>query len=220
MSTPYHENINKAVFDLIPKSALKIVDVGCMNGILAREFKKISPNSNWIGIEINSEYAERARHHMDTVIVGNIENEDFEFLDEIKDADCFVFADVLEHLYNPWGVIKKIRNMMKETAVVVACVPNAQNYSVIGRLLSGEFFYEDIGLMDRTHIRWFTRRTFFDLFEQHGYSINEGLFVTDSLPDQTFLGCLKTSAEIYSKKQVHDVDFTATQFAVRAIPIG
>ena len=87
-STPYHENFNKVVLDLIPKSALKIVDFGCMNGTLGREFKKIVPDSFWIGIEINSDYAELARNHLNKVIVGDIESENFQYLEEIRDADC------------------------------------------------------------------------------------------------------------------------------------
>ena len=217
-STPYHENFNNVVLDLIPKTALKIVDIGCMNGILGREFKKIVPDSFWIGIEINSEYAELARNHLNKVIVDNIESENFQYSDEIRDADCFVFADVLEHLYKPWDVIEKIRGIMKETAVVIACIPNAQNFSVIGRLLSGEFVYEDQGLMDRTHIRWFTRRTFLDLFERAGFRIETCMYMSNSIPDPMYINSLKTAALSYNQTQIEDTDFTTYQWVIRAIP--
>jgi len=218
-STPYHEYVNNTILDLIPKTALKIVDIGCMNGILGREFKKIVPDSYWVGIEINSEYAELSRTHLNEVFVDDIESENFQYLEKIRDADCFVFADVLEHLYKPWDVIEKIRSIMKDTAVIVACVPNAQNFSVIGRLLSGEFFYEDTDMMDRTHIRWFTRRTFLDLFEKTGFKIDQCFRRKYDVPvDPMYIKSLKTAALSYNQTHVEDIDFTTHQWVIRAIP--
>lgn len=106
---------------------------------------------------------------------GRIEQlEDREFL-ELFPSDCWIFADVLEHLYDPWQVLRRIRSQLAESGQVIACIPNAQHWGVQARLNAGLFRYEDMGLMDRTHIRWFTRTTMIDLFQSTGFKIVEGM---------------------------------------------
>ncbi|MFT0171853.1 class I SAM-dependent methyltransferase [Paraburkholderia mimosarum] len=151
-----------------------MVEVGCSSGALAREYKKLNPAAHYTGTEIVPAYAEMARAHCDRVLDVNIEKLPAEQFRTDFDADCWIFGDVLEHLYDPWALLKKIRGSMDRGGCVVACIPNAQHWSLQARVSIGDFRYQDSGLFDRTHIRWFTRVTMLELFRDAGFVVDAG----------------------------------------------
>jgi SAM-dependent methyltransferase len=172
--TPATDVHNADLLDLIPQSANKLVEVGCSTGALARAYKAKNPKSKYIGIEVEPSYAEQARAFCDTCVVGNIEEFESDFWKAQGDTDCWIFGDVLEHLKDPWLTLEHIRQVIPRDGCVVACIPNAQHWSLQVRLSVGDFRYEDSGLLDRTHLRWFTRQTMIELFQQTGFQITEG----------------------------------------------
>jgi len=163
--TPLHEQHNPDLLKLIPIQSKKIIEIGCSSGALARELKKISSNCYWLGIEINSTYAELAKRHCDESMVLNIENAPENFWEETKNTDCWIFGDTLEHLKDPWSILKLIRANISKTGSVVACIPNAQHWFMQAKLNIGDFRYEKSGLLDKTHICWFTRQTIIEMFD-------------------------------------------------------
>lgn len=172
--TPMHDKHNPDLLSIIPPQASSIIEIGCSSGALAREFKKMSPHSTWLGVEINPEYAAFARQFCDETLVANIEECDFDFYRSQQNRDCWIFGDTLEHLKDPWAVIGNIRKVIPEHGCIAACVPNAQHWSVVVRLATGQFRYESSGLLDRTHLRWFTRATLIELFQSQGFKIIAG----------------------------------------------
>jgi 2-polyprenyl-3-methyl-5-hydroxy-6-metoxy-1,4-benzoquinol methylase len=172
--TPIHEGHNPDLLRLIPAASANLIEVGCSSGALAREFKKINPASAYFGIDIDEKYIEQARRYCDIARVMNIEEADEDFFDANKVCDCWIFGDTLEHLQDPWAVLKKIRTVIPKHGSVVACIPNAQHWSVQVRLSVGDFRYEDQGLFDRTHLRWFTRQTIVEMFVGCGFKVAEG----------------------------------------------
>jgi tRNA(1-methyladenosine) methyltransferase and related methyltransferases len=172
--TPIHDNFNAELLALIPRDALRIIEVGCSSGALARQYRKLNRDCEYIGLEIDADYAQVARAHCSKVVVANVEQMADSAFRSLLPADCWIFGDVLEHLYDPWGVLQRIRTSLPPHGSVVACIPNAQHWSVQLRLNNGDFRYEDLGLLDRTHIRWFTNRTVGELFRSTGYEIVEG----------------------------------------------
>jgi 2-polyprenyl-3-methyl-5-hydroxy-6-metoxy-1,4-benzoquinol methylase len=172
--TPVHNNFNAEMLALVPKDAACIVEVGCSSGALAREYRKTNPSCEYIGIEVDADYAQLARAHCSKVLVGNIEQMTDSEFQSLSHSDCWIFGDVLEHLYDPWSLLRRIQVSMKPHTCIVACIPNAQHWSIQWRLNVGEFRYEDMGLLDRTHIRWFTRKTIGELFESTGFTVVEG----------------------------------------------
>lgn len=171
--TPLNDGYNVDILNLMPKHSARIVEVGCGNGMLAKAYRESNENCDYIGIEITEEYAEMAKTFCQRAICGNIETmDDADFL-ELFPADCFIFGDCLEHLYDPWAVLRRIRKHMLGQNCIIASIPNAQHWSIQVALNLGLFVYKDHGLMDRTHIRWFTRLTMIDLFESTGYKIVE-----------------------------------------------
>lgn len=116
-------------------------------------------------------YADLAARHCSRVIVADLDRISDAELDSLAPANCWVFGDVIEHLGDPWRLLARVRPRLASGGCVVACVPNMQHWSVIARLASGELFYEDQGLLDRTHLRWFTRTTVMALFQDAGYRV-------------------------------------------------
>ncbi|APW41602.1 bifunctional glycosyltransferase/class I SAM-dependent methyltransferase [Rhodoferax saidenbachensis] len=163
---------NRDLLSCIPANAKKIIEVGCNTGALARAYRSTNPLCRYLGIEINAAALSEARAHCDFVWDLNIEQVADEFLEAERDCDCWIFGDVLEHLIDPWAVLERIRKVMPEHAVLLACIPNVQHWSVQARISVGNFVYEPYGLLDKTHLRWFTRKTITQMFEGAGYRIN------------------------------------------------
>lgn len=171
--TPLHDVSNPDLLALIPRDARRIVEIGCSSGALARDYKSINPHCFYIGCDIDAGYIEAAGRYCDSVEVVDIDVASGEFFQACSRADVWVFGDALEHLKDPWSVLARVHASMEDGGVVVACIPNAQHWSVLIRLAVGEFRYEDSGLLDRTHLRWFTRKTIADLFLGSGFRIEE-----------------------------------------------
>jgi SAM-dependent methyltransferase len=85
--------------------------------------------------------------------------------------ECIVFADVLEHMVDPWDAVRRARAMLAPGGVLVVSIPNISHASILRGLKRGRFDYADYGILDRTHLRFFTRATAVDLVEQGGFEI-------------------------------------------------
>ena len=172
-NTPMHEGVNEDLLGLVPGGVERVVEVGCSSGAMGAAFLSRNPDCEYIGIEVVPEYAEAARARVSEVVVADIERMEDRAFEILHPTDCWIFGDVLEHLYDPWKTLRRVRASLSENGCVVACIPNAQHWSVQGRLNTGIFRYEDAGLLDRTHIRWFTRKTIIELFTSSGFEIEE-----------------------------------------------
>lgn len=173
--TPIHDNFNPDILRFMPRDLKRIVEVGSSSGALARTYRNANPDCEYIGIEIDPGYAEISRRFCTDVIFGNIESMGDEAFAKLFPSDCWIFGDALEHLYDPWALLRRIRRHLPDTSQIIACIPDAQHWSLQVLLNNGQFRYQDQGLLDRTHIRWFTRTTIVELFESTGYKIVEGL---------------------------------------------
>ena len=169
--TPAHEHHNPDLLALVPASAKRLIEVGASSGALAREFKSLSPLCHYVGVEVDASYCELAKRHCDESLLLDIEQADQAFWQRYADRDCWIFGDTLEHMRDPWRVLSNIRAVMPASASVVACIPNVQHWSMQARLSAGDFRYQDSGLMDKTHIRWFTRQTIIELFSGAGFEV-------------------------------------------------
>ncbi len=169
--TPVHHQSNPDLLAVMPITARQIVEVGCSSGALARDYKRLNPNCHYTGCDIDASYVDMAKQHCDQVLVANIDEVELSFYDALKGSDLWVFGDTLEHMKDPWAVLRQVRQSMGQGGQVVACIPNAQHWSIQAKLATGAFWYEDSGLLDRTHLRWFTRTTIPHLFEQAGFEL-------------------------------------------------
>jgi SAM-dependent methyltransferase len=169
--TPAHDQANPDLLALLPVVE-RLVEVGCSTGALARAYRSRHPTAHWLGIEIEPSYAQAARQHCQMVLVGDVEQMlEQEPAPQTLQADCWIFGDSLEHLRDPWRVLRRVHSLLPPGGSVCACIPNAQHWSVQARLCLGQFVYEESGLLDRTHLRWFTPTTSVSLLEESGFRI-------------------------------------------------
>ncbi|MFO0915198.1 MAG: glycosyltransferase [Pirellulales bacterium] len=164
----YFGHVREELLDKIPESARVVLDVGCGMGRLGEAIKKRQPCLVW-GIELNSAAAQAARARLDRVWTGDIEQLEVEF--QPNTVDVVVFGDVLEHLRDPLHVLRRARTWLKPGGIVVASVPNVAHHSVIRSLLAGNWTYESAGLLDETHVKFFTRREIRKLFFRGGFDL-------------------------------------------------
>lgn len=216
--TPAHEIHNPDLLALIPIESKKIIEIGCSSGALAREFKLISPSSDWVGIETDKSYLELSKRYCDKSLLLNIEQASENFWKEFSDRDCWVFGDVLEHLIDPWEILKKISRIIPQSGVVVACIPNMQHWSIIARLGVGDLRYENFGLLDKTHLRWFTRQTIIEMFDQSGFKIDTHIpRIFNEVNRELFLPIIEQIAK-FSNVDPHIAisDSLSLQYVIRA----
>ena len=147
-----------------------MLEFGCATGYMSHVFA--SRGCRVIGVELDPEAAGEAEAYCERVIVGDAETLDFDEQLGDKLFDAVVFADVLEHLRDPTAMLRRVRPFIAEGGAVVASIPNVAHISVRLALLSGEFRYRDLGLLDDTHLRFFTRSSIVDLFESAGFVIS------------------------------------------------
>lgn len=159
--------------DMMPLYAKRIIDIGCGPGNNAKEFLTRTNPEYYLGVEILPEDAERARQYCSECIVGDIEKFDEEQWSKLVNYDLWVFGDVLEHLYDPWRLLQKVRTSIAAGGEIICCIPNVQHWSLQCRLSIGDWRYDEKGLLDRTHIRFFTRQTIIEMLHDAGFEITE-----------------------------------------------
>jgi spore maturation protein CgeB/Tfp pilus assembly protein PilF/cyclopropane fatty-acyl-phospholipid synthase-like methyltransferase len=166
----YYKNIRHDLIPLVPEDANCILEVGCAEGMTGNELKK-RPNVFVAGIENNKAAAEMARKVLDDVIVGDIESMDIPYSPSA--FDCIIFADVLEHLVNPLDVLKKMSKLLNNNGTVIISIPNVQFYGVVHQLVEGSWTYQKEGILDETHLRFFTFKEIEKLVKEAGLSIQK-----------------------------------------------
>jgi SAM-dependent methyltransferase len=220
-NTPVHDHVNHDLLGLVPPGVERVVEVGCSSGAMGAAFLASNPACEYIGIEVTPEYAEIASERCSEVVVADIERMEDRAFEILFPTDCWIFGDVLEHLYDPWKTLRRLRASLSDRGCVVACIPNAQHWTLQGKLNIGEFRYEDAGLLDRTHIRWFTRKTIIELFDSSGYQIEEmGGRVFDEGPGRAqVMPSIRALATVLGHDaDVAEQDAMPLQYLVRARP--
>jgi 2-polyprenyl-3-methyl-5-hydroxy-6-metoxy-1,4-benzoquinol methylase len=154
--------------------ATRVLEFGCATGYMS-EVLKTRLGCTVVGVEIDRDAAALAEQHAERVIVGDAEKIDYAAELAGEEFDVVLFADVLEHLKEPADVLRRVRPFVAENGVVVASIPNIAHASVRLALLAGEFRYREWGLLDDTHLRFFTRASIQDLFEETGYVVTHWL---------------------------------------------
>jgi len=159
------------IANLIPRDSKKILDIGCCVGTLGESIKQRN-EAEVIGVEIDVEMAKIAKERLDRVIVGDIEGIDLGDYLSLDYFDCIIFADILEHLKDPWSVLRKSVKFLADEGIIVASIPNVRHYTTILNLaFKGYWPYRERGIHDRTHLRFFTLKNIKEMFQSAGLKI-------------------------------------------------
>jgi 2-polyprenyl-3-methyl-5-hydroxy-6-metoxy-1,4-benzoquinol methylase len=169
------EYFGEARFDFVGRLPVRpdasILELGCGAGATGASALSEHKCARYVGIELDERAAELARGRLSEVFVGNVERLKLPFAEQSFDA--LIMSEVLEHLLDPWTTVRDLAGFLKPGGLVMASVPNISHHRIVRDLLKGRFELRDFGIMDRTHLRWFTPQSFTGLFEQAGIQVDE-----------------------------------------------
>jgi 2-polyprenyl-3-methyl-5-hydroxy-6-metoxy-1,4-benzoquinol methylase len=146
----------------------RILECGCATGFLSRHL--VERGCTVTGVEVDADAAGKARQWCKNVVVADLNRQDWaEGL--ARDYDTILFGDVLEHLMDPESVLRKASELLAPGGRVIICLPNIAHWTIRASLLMGRFEYTPTGILDVTHLRFFTPKTARKLIEEAGYQV-------------------------------------------------
>ncbi|MDQ6746129.1 MAG: class I SAM-dependent methyltransferase [Actinomycetota bacterium] len=169
--TAAYENDRPEVQALVPRHARRILDLGCSSGALGAALKS-RQGAEVVGIELDPVYAARAAQRLDRVMATDLEELEAAPAD-LGRFDCLIAADVLEHLRDPWRVLRIMTRILEPGGAAVLSLPNVRYWETFAALgLKGVWPVADEGIFDRTHLRWFTSLDAVTLIHQAGLEVS------------------------------------------------
>jgi SAM-dependent methyltransferase len=167
VSNNYYDGLNLKLLAAIPPDAKRVLELGCANGRLGQRFKESHPHTEWWGVDLSAEAAATAAPHLDRVFTLDLDSADLSVLG--RGFDVIVIGDLLEHLRRPQAVLEALYDLSATGAQIVCCLPNMAHVSVIERLIAGDISYDPVGLLDQTHVRFFSPGSAFKTFLDAGW---------------------------------------------------
>lgn len=168
--------LNEAVLSFVPRCAVRILDVGCGSGVFGERLRQ-ERERYVVGITYSAQEAELAAKRLSQVYCADLTDFDFGPLGKV---DCVILSHVLEHLYFPAELLERLKSVLGSESVIVVALPNVVYWKQRIRFLIGQWRYQDWGVLDRTHFRFFDKRSSAELLEDAGYEIirrkNDGPF--------------------------------------------
>lgn len=163
----YYDGLNLKLLSAIPDDAKRVLELGCANGRLGRRYKELHPGVHWLGVELNPSAAADASRVLDKVVTLDLDQADLSSVG--RDFDVIVIGDLLEHLKSPEATLSALYDLSAPNATIVCCLPNMAHLSVIERMVSGDISYDQMGLLDQTHTRFFSAGSAFKTFLDNGW---------------------------------------------------
>lgn len=171
-STNYFRLVRKDITPLLPAHAERVLEIGCGTGATLAWLKN-EGRADWVGgIELNPAAAALARPRLNLLLEGDVDRQ----IEQLppQSIDLILCLDVLEHLVDPWQTLQRIESRLRPGGQLIVSLPNIRHYSVLlPLLLRGRWHYEPAGIMDRTHLRFFSRQTAVELLQQAGLPVSQ-----------------------------------------------
>jgi SAM-dependent methyltransferase len=161
------DGLNLKLLDAIPAMAQRVLELGCGDGRLGRRFKELHRATHWCGVDFTSEAVQQSSAHLDHVVQMDLDHIDLSRLP--GPFDVIVIGDLLEHLRQPLRLLEGLHDLATADAQIVCCLPNMAHLSVIERLVAGDISYDPVGLLDDTHVRFFSPSSAFKTFLDGGW---------------------------------------------------
>lgn len=166
----YYAQLRTPMLSLVKRTPERVLEIGCAAG-QTLEYLKQKGAKYTVGVEYSEEVAKLARTRgLNSVIPGSIEDPKIDFSQE--PFDLILAGHVLEHLTDPWKIVRRIHTWLRPGGQFVGAIPNVRHHSVVFPLLfAGRWEYQESGVMDWTHVRFFTRSGIVQLLEQAGFEV-------------------------------------------------
>jgi 2-polyprenyl-3-methyl-5-hydroxy-6-metoxy-1,4-benzoquinol methylase len=199
----------------------RVADIGCGPGNIARLLQE--RGCSVVGVDANAEALFAAKPFCERTVAADLDRDSLADVLQGERFDVIVFADVLEHLRNPGRTLLQSKTLLRPGGYVVASIPNVAHGSVRLSLLLGTFEYQPLGILDETHVRWFTRSTVLRLFKECGFAIEaldrtalpvfSDSSLTPNVLEADFPAGLASAVELADEGET-------LQFVVKARPAG
>jgi 2-polyprenyl-3-methyl-5-hydroxy-6-metoxy-1,4-benzoquinol methylase len=165
----YYAQARPEMLPFIPKDAKRILDVGCSEGRFGLQLKEMLGAEVW-GVEMMEAVAGIARQSLDRVLVGDIMQQLAHLPDDY--FDCVTLNDVIEHIVDPYRMLLAMKQKLSPRGVVVASIPNIRYFrNLFDLVIRGSWRYTEHGILDNTHLRFFTKKSIKETFESLGYRV-------------------------------------------------
>lgn len=170
--TSYYQNVRKEVEPLVPKTLDSVLEIGCGAGATMNWLRSNRPIRYAAGVELFSEAGETARSIFDAVEINDIDSASLEFAQD--QFELILALDVLEHLRSPETIVLRLKDKLTPSGTFIASLPNVAHHTVsLPLLFRGAWEYRNSGLLDRTHLRFFNKRSAVALFTDAGLDVVE-----------------------------------------------
>lgn len=220
----YYRQLNTRFLKFLPPNMARVLEFGCSAGMVGKTYKENNTETVWHGVEINSDAAKYAKENLDDAWLLNANR--LEPNSEMLKApyDMIVYGDVIEHLNYPMESIKQHLKLLKPGGELLACIPNIQHWTIMKELLDGNWTYRNSGLLDNTHLRFFTRKSIWkmlndlklELVQQERYSYEDvAMFGNRRAERDEILQLLELTNTALGNKH-SDLDFRTFQYGIRA----
>ena len=173
----------------VPKYS-HVLELGCASGDMSRMLKDLC-QATVFGVEKDPQLAWQAQRHCDYVFAEDLDDEHSLDALQFEKFDAITLVDVLEHLKHPEALLERLKEYMMDESVILLSVPNVAHASVRLELLTGDFRYEEAGILDSTHLKFFTLNTLKTLVERCGFVINEIDYTWHDIPDSVIVRYLR-----------------------------
>jgi 2-polyprenyl-3-methyl-5-hydroxy-6-metoxy-1,4-benzoquinol methylase len=166
----YFSNARHDIIALLKTNAdAAILELGCGSGGTGRAAIAAGKANRYVGLELNETAGKIAAESLSEVIIGDVQTLDLSAYE--NQFDALIISEVLEHLTDPWTTLERLVRCVRIGGEIYASSPNISYWKIIARLISGRFEYQASGMMDQTHLRWFTPKSFRRLFQSAGVEI-------------------------------------------------
>ncbi|MBI1244433.1 MAG: methyltransferase domain-containing protein [Alphaproteobacteria bacterium] len=165
-----HDYAPAGLLEMVPPGVRRALDIGCFCGGSGRWLMARNPALAVVGIEMLERAAAISAKSYAHVFAAKVDDVDFED-PRLGRFDAIVAADVLEHMVDPWRLLTRLPGLLAPGGALYVSVPNIRNLVVLQELVGGDFRYDGSGILDVTHLRFFTRRSALRMFAETGWRV-------------------------------------------------